>query len=175
VNEVLLTTLVIQQLKSLHMGSISSGEGFSADSYEDNSRETPVFVRYRSIPWVNHGKKKLTVRLALSCLCLMAGYGPRRIGFSFSSLKSLSLKSYPQSMIAAEEEAMQEGEEDDEEEEEEDDDDEDDSYVVAQGRSYLKRSAVHYDSNSARHYFVAGGKSQWLDAMEPIYDEETGD
>ena len=42
--------------------------------------------RFCAIPWTNHGKDQLTVKLALFYLCLMAGYGSRHIATWYPQL-----------------------------------------------------------------------------------------
>jgi hypothetical protein len=168
-------------MSSVQAMSISTGEGQSRQSYQDTAAEIPVFVRYQTIPWENQGtNKKLSIRLALFCLCLMAGYGPARIGFSYVNLESWSLKSFPRSMIPVESDEIEE-EEDDEDDEADgqevgEGERQNDPFVNVGGEDFVKRSVTHFDPNSQRHYFVdQAGNSQWIKPFDAVYDEETRD
>lgn len=62
---------------SMQATSLNEGTGVTSESYLDSHAGNPVHPRHKTIPWDAHGPKKLTVRLALFYLCLLASYGPK--------------------------------------------------------------------------------------------------
>ena len=61
----------------------SAGQQSYVDSGSALEHESP---RFQIIPWHNEGRNKLTVRLALFYLCLMAGYGHSELGSWYPGL-----------------------------------------------------------------------------------------
>lgn len=81
--------------------TLSTGAQWSASSsrpYEDDDLGDAVHLRYRTIPWDAEDNGKLTVRLALFFLALMAAYGDGQISEEFSDINSWSFGDFHKRM-----------------------------------------------------------------------------
>ncbi|KAJ4310442.1 hypothetical protein N0V84_010974 [Fusarium piperis] len=182
---------------SMQATSLNDGTGVTSESYHDNHTGNPVHPRHKTIPWDSHGPKKLTVRLALFYLCLLAGYGPRDLDVWYPPLDSWSHKTYPYTMDAVLEEELPEiaegAEEDNEGSDETSGSEEDEAtdnisttsnqgdrgstsaspFVYVDGEAFLKRSALIHDPSTGQDgYADEEGHIHLLDPTRDVYDDE---
>ena len=71
----------------------------STSSYRNTDLGDAVHMRYKVISWDAKGEGQLTVRLALFCLSLLAGYGNGKIDEDFSDMDSWSFGDFHQRML----------------------------------------------------------------------------
>jgi hypothetical protein len=180
--------------------SITHASASDVSHREDNQGD-PVHVRYQSIPWQQHRQKQLTTKMALFCLCLVAGYGPRAMGHTFAALGSWALESYPERILAPLDvtdlgiedepgessvgnetnsgEASNTGESANNAQYctvNEPEASTYSSFITFQGRVCIRRSTLTFDSGSQCHWYRdTSGAPQWMQHDQPVYDERTRD
>jgi hypothetical protein len=80
---------VSQLSESVQAMSISIESSSGAQSYVESGQGLEYQdPKYRIIPWENEGEEKLTVKLALFYLCMMAGYGSRHVSSGYPCLNT---------------------------------------------------------------------------------------
>jgi hypothetical protein len=70
------------------MDTMSLDDSFGAQSYIDNGNVEYQPPEYAAVKWTARGKGRLTVKLSLFCLCLMAGGGDAHISYGYPPLDS---------------------------------------------------------------------------------------
>ncbi|RSL96158.1 hypothetical protein CEP52_011625 [Fusarium oligoseptatum] len=183
---------------SMQATSLNDGTGVTSESYLDNHTGNPVHPRHKTIPWDAQGPKKLTVRLAMFCLCLLAGYGPRDLDAWYPPLDSWSHNTYPYTIDAIPEEELPEIEGVAEEGYDESGDETSGSednvatgkmpaasdhgnqdststgpFVYVDGEAFLKRSSVMHDPSTGQDRYVdEEGHIHLVDPTRIVYDDE---
>ena len=188
----------------LSITGVSTGTGLSAASYQPNAIDDPVHMRYKVIPWDANGKGKLTVRLALFCLALIAAYGNGLMGEEFSDLDSFSFGQYHETAkkdsrqnppptatqdssgqcnIASSDDSEYASSSSNSDSDEDDPSrvgkdgatDTHNPFHLHQGNLFVKRSAVRLSDDYKPHYFDQHGDRHPIDEDQALYDSDAND